>query len=68
MERKGKGEVVLQAKKQKNVRQEKQVDDLKESKQFKNYATGEREWVVVKCDTEIPTLPGKSERHKNPDE
>ena len=44
------------------------MDDLKESKQFKNYATGEREWVIVKCDSEIAVIPGKSERHKNPDD
>lgn len=50
-------------------RREKQtLDNLHEERNFKNYATGEMERVVVTPDTEIEALPNKTDRVKQPSE
>jgi len=50
-------------------RREKQTkDNLHEERNFKNYATGEMEKVVVTPDTELEAIPNKADRVKEPSE
>lgn len=65
MEYQGKGEVVLQKKKEK--KQKGAFDDLYEERYFRN-KNREKEVVRVTMTTVVDAIPGKSERVKLPDE
>lgn len=66
MEYQGKGEVVLQPKKEKE-KKTRAKDELYEERYFRN-SKREKEVVRVTIDTVIDSIPGKSERIKLPDE